>query len=106
MFGGLTRQVETVFTVADKATAPARSIATAFGGIASTASKVGGILGGLSAGAFLKSVIDIGSEFEETTNSIAGNLKAFNLAPTFAEAQKAAGRALDVIDAKAAKLPG
>lgn len=106
MLGGLTRQVETVFTVADKATAPARSIATAFGGIASTASKVGGILGGLSVGYAIKSVVDLGSTFEDTALSIAGNIKAFDLAPTFSEAQKVATRALDVIDAKAAKLPG
>lgn len=109
MLGGLTRQVETVFTVADKASAPAKGIAKSFGNVASSAASVGKIVAGFtaaSAGVFLKSVIDIGSEFEETTNSIAGNLKAFNLAPTFAKAQEAAGRALDVIDAKAAKLPG
>jgi hypothetical protein len=106
MLGGLTRQVETVFTVADKATAPARSIATAFGGIASAATSVQGILGGLSVGYAIKSVVDLGSTFEETALSIAGNIQAFDLAPTLVEGQKAASRALDIIDAKAAKLPG
>lgn len=104
--GGLSRQVETVFTVADRATAPARGITSAFSGVASAAAKVGGVLGGLSVAGFLKSVVDIGSEFEETTNSIAGNLKAFGLAATMKDAQTAAARALDVIDSKAAKLPG
>jgi hypothetical protein len=104
--GGLTRQVETVFTVADKASAPARGIGAAFGSLARSATSVQGILGGIAVGGALKSVIDLGSSFEETALSIAGNIRAFDLAPTFQAAQAAATRALDVIDAKAAKLPG
>ena len=81
--------------------------------IGSLASGVGGLsasLAGLAAsagfGLSAKAALDLASQFEDTALSIAGNIKAFDLAPTFAASVGEATKALTLIDAMAAKLPG
>lgn len=59
---------------------------------------------GISLG--FKQVLDLGQQFEDTALSIAGNIQAFNLAPTFEKSREAAAGALTLIDEMAAKLPG
>lgn len=54
----------------------------------------------------IKGVLDIASDFENTTLVIAGTLKAFKLAPTFTYARMQAKEVYDILNEMAAKLPG
>lgn len=53
-----------------------------------------------------KSIIDLGSNFEDTALSIAGSIRAMGLTQSLEDAQVLGGQALDTLRAKAAKLPG
>lgn len=53
-----------------------------------------------------KEGIDLNRQFENTSVRIAGTLKAFNIAPTFAKAQAQAAGVMTTIADLAAKLPG
>jgi hypothetical protein len=107
--------VELLFKVSDQATAPVKAIensvtqlktssvglTTALGTVSVAAAAVGA---GIVYAA--KQAIELGSKFEDTSINIAGNIRAFDLAPTFDAATKSAANALDTIEAMAAKLPG
>lgn len=82
------------------------NVAAAAGGISSRLMGLTGLAGGIGLGAIAKQVVDLGSSFEDTALSIAGNIKAFDLAATFDEARKMGSGALDIINQKAAALPG
>ncbi len=68
--------------------------------------QIASALGAIGVGIGFKEILDLSSNFEDTALSIAGNIKAFDLAPTFDKAREAATGALETIDAMAAKLPG
>jgi hypothetical protein len=68
--------------------------------------KLAGALGAIGVGIGFKEILSLSSNFEDTALSIAGNIKAFDLAPTFTEAKDAASKALVTINDMAAKLPG
>ena len=107
--------VELLFKVSDQATAPVKAIensvtqlktssvglTTALGTVSVAAAAVGA---GIVYAA--KQAIELGSKFEDTSINIAGNIRAFDLTPTFDAATSAAAGALDTIEAMAAKLPG
>ena len=107
--------VELLFKVSDQASAPVKAIensvtqlktssvglTTALGTVSVAAAAVGA---GIVYAA--KQAIELGSKFEDTSINIAGNIRAFNLTPTFDAATSAAAGALDTIEAMAAKLPG
>jgi hypothetical protein len=67
---------------------------------------IAGALAGIGVGIGFKEILDLSSNFEDTALSIAGNIKAFDLAPTFEASKVAAEDALNTIDNLAAKLPG
>lgn len=54
----------------------------------------------------IKSVVNLDREFENLEFRIAGTIKAFNLAPSFGQAQLQGQRVLGVLRDLAAKLPG
>lgn len=107
--------VELLFKVSDQATAPVKAIensvtqlktssvglTTALGTVSVAAAAVGA---GIVYAA--KQAIELGSKFEDTSINIAGNIRAFDLTPTFDAATSAATDALDNIEKMAAKLPG
>ena len=76
------------------------------GGALTLKNQLLGVGAALGVGFSAQKLIDLGSNFEDTALSIAGNIKAFNLAATFEEAKQAGSDALDTINKKAAALPG
>lgn len=105
---GVQNTVELLFQVSDQATGPSRNIASSFDGLKSVALAAGAAVAAVGAGvlAVAKQAVELGSKFEDTSINIAGNIRAFDLAPTFDAATKSAANALDTIEAMAAKLPG
>ena len=105
---GVSNIVELLFRVSDQASGPSRNIASSFEGLKGSAMAAAAATATVGAGvlAVAKQAIDLGSKFEDTSINIAGNIRAFQLAPTFDAATKAAAGALDTIEAMAAKLPG
>lgn len=100
--------VELLFRVADEASSQSRNIASHFDGLKSSAMAAAAAAAAVGAGALAvaKQVVDLGSKFEDTSINIAGNIRAFDLEPTFAAATKSAAGAMETIEAMAAKLPG
>jgi len=105
---GVQNIVELLFRVSDQASGPSRNIASSFDGLKSAATAAAAATAAIGAGvlAAAKQAVDLGSKFEDTSINIAGNIRAFDLAPTFDAATKSAANALDTIEAMAAKLPG
>jgi len=105
---GVSNIVELLFRVSDQASGPSRNIASSFEGLKGSAMAAAAATATIGAGvlAVAKQAVDLGSKFEDTSINIAGNIRAFQLAPTFDAATKAAAGALDTIEAMAAKLPG
>lgn len=105
---GVQNTVELLFQVSDQATGPSRNIASSFDGLKGAALAASAAVAAVGAGvlAVAKQAVDLGSKFEDTSINIAGNIRAFDLAPTFDAATKSAANALDTIEAMAAKLPG
>jgi hypothetical protein len=107
--------VELLFKVSDQATAPVKNLESSMGqlktsslGVTAALGTVGAAAAAVGAGIVYaaKQAIELGSKFEDTSINIAGNIRAFNLTPTFEAATSAAAGALDTIEAMAAKLPG
>jgi len=100
--------VDLLIRVSDQATGPTRNIEASFSGLKSSAMAAAAATAAIGASvlAVAKQAVDLGSKFEDTAINIAGNIRAFELAPTFDAATKSAANALDTIEAMAAKLPG
>ena len=105
---GVQNIVELLFRVSDQASGPTRNISSSFDGLKGSAMAAAAATAAIGAGvlAVAKQAVDLGSKFEDTSINIAGNIRAFQLAPTFDAATKSAANALDTIEAMAAKLPG
>lgn len=103
----------------NRTAAMGKGLASGMGDLASSVGSMGigaiAGLGGIAAVAY-KAVdaiaelnregIDLNKQFENTSIRIAGTLKAFNVAPTFARAQAQASGVMETIASLAAKLPG
>lgn len=106
-----TRHVETVFSIADRATMPLQSLgrlAMSTGSqLASLAtSPLGMIFGGAGAGAAVAGVMQLHGAFETTQNTIAGTLSALGMSSDFNAGLRDAAQVMDAISIAAAALPG
>lgn len=103
---GLSRVSQNFGKVSASATKMRAGIASAEAGFGRLSGAMASIAAVTGVGLSTKAILDLGAQFEDTSLSIAGNIKAFDLAPTFDEARKSATAALGTINALAAKLPG
>ena len=104
----MTNTINLLFRVTDQATGPIRGLLGGFGGLSGAAVAATGAVAAVGAAvvAVSKHAIELNSAFEDTAINIAGNIRAFNLAPTFEAATASASNALNQIENMAAKLPG
>lgn len=103
---GLARVAGNFGKVTSAASQMKAGVDTAQAGIGRLTGALGRVAAVAGVGLSTKAILDLGSQFEDTALSIAGNIKAFNLAPTFDEARRSASEALGAINTLAAKLPG
>jgi hypothetical protein len=100
--------VELLFKVSDQASGPVKGIESSMNGLKTSALAASAAAAAVGAGVVYaaKKAIDLGSKFEDTSLTIAGTLKAFDLASNIENAERLSVKALENIDRMAAKLPG